>query len=341
MPLDIALWESAKEVGNYLATAPDSEFETIAVKSHQHNGFFEPQFVIKAIRAIANLLQAQSLDEAMLKYNFATPAPKKVGLILASNIPAVGFHDVLATLLMGHYALIKPGSGDEVLLFYLLKKWEEIYPPLSSLYEKADRLNHADAYIATGSDNAAMHFKYYLGKKPNIIRGNRTSVAILQGHESEDELRALGEDIFSYFGLGCRNVTQLLMPAGYDLSLLAQAWREYAFVINNHKYANNYTYQRTLAAMNGHLLLDGGFYLLKPGDALFAPVSIINIMEYGTNTEIMQWLSPRLNKIQCVVSHELPQINAIPFGQTQNPSLFDFADGIDTFDFLKKLHQSK
>jgi hypothetical protein len=335
-----ALWQSAAALGVYLSQSPDEEFEAVCQKCFTHNGFFEPQYVRKAIRAIGSMLKEEHLAEAMQRYNFSTSSPKKVGLVLASNIPAVGFHDVLATILMGHKAYIKPGSGDDVLIFFLLEKWASLYAEVEKRYQKVDLLKDAEAYIATGSDNAAMHFRYYFGKKPHIIRGNRTSVAILDGTETKEQLSALGEDVFSYFGMGCRNVTQLLLPKNYDLSLTASAWAQYAFVLQNHKYANNYQYQKTLAALNGHLLLDGAFYLLKPGDALFAPISVINYFEYSTNDEILSWLKTRADKIQCVVSKPIPNLKTIDFGQTQLPSLTDFADGVDTFAFLQKLHQT-
>jgi hypothetical protein len=335
-----ALWQSAAALGDYLSQSPDEEFESICQKCFTHNGFFEPQYVRQALRAIGSMLNEEHLAEAMQRYNFSTSSPKKVGLVLASNIPAVGFHDVLATILMGHKAYIKPGSGDDVLIFFLLEKWASLYAAVEKSYQKVDILKDAEAYIATGSDNAAMHFRYYFGKKPHIIRGNRTSVAILDGTETKEQLCALGQDIFSYFGMGCRNVTQLLLPKDYDLSLTAGAWAQYAHVLQNHKYANNYQYQKTLAALNGHLLLDGGFHLLKPGDALFAPISVTNYFEYNTKDEILSWLNTRADKIQCVVSKPIPNLETIGFGQTQLPALTDFADGVDTFAFLQKLHQT-
>jgi hypothetical protein len=179
--------------------------------------------------------------------------------------------------------------------------------------------------IATGSDNTARYFEYYFRTKPHIIRKNRSSIAVLTGNETDDQLIALGKDVFSYFGLGCRNVSKLVVPEGYDFTRPLRLWEVYHDVSNHHKYVNNYDYNKSILLINGTHHFDNGFALLTPNEALVSPISVLY---YATSADLAS------DKIQCIVGSGA---NYIPFGTTQEPTLTDYADNVDTLKFLTGL----
>ncbi|MCB9202438.1 MAG: acyl-CoA reductase [Flavobacteriales bacterium] len=259
--------------------------------------------------------------------------PKKIGVILAGNIPMVGFHDILSVILSGNIPVIKLSSKDSVLIPYILSEWKELNPELK--YEIVERLENYDAVIATGSKNTSKYFEYYFRETPNIIRKNRTSVAVLSENESDENIQLLAKDIFTYFGLGCRNVTKLFLPKGFEIEKLYKNFNDYSSILEHNKYANNYEYHKAIFLLNQDAFYDNGFLLLKESNDLFSPLSVVYISFYENINEVDNYISINSDKIQCVVS--VIYKDSIPFGTTQNPSLDTYADGIDTMKFLKDL----
>ena len=297
------------------------------------NGWFTPDFRKQAIEQIARQwLQKEALE------NWAagemTPLerehPRLIGIVMAGNIPLVGFHDWLAVFISGHRSLIKPSSKDQALLSAILKKLNEWAPALATDHQLAERLSGCDAYIATGSNNSSRYFEHYFGKYPNIIRRNRTSVALLCGQETQIQLEALADDVHSYFGLGCRNVTKLYVPEGYDFIALLEAFKKYAALADHHKYKNNYDYNLALHILNKKYYMTNGSILLIEDSRFFAPVSQLNYEFYSNKNEVQASLKDH-PELQCLIGE-----GGIPFGQGQQPALNDYADGVNSLSFLNK-----
>jgi hypothetical protein len=335
------------DLGEYcLSSAP--AWEAARDKAHQLNGWFIPEFIDEAVRQIATrFLQREELEAWAEEYGVpAEPvSPRTVGLITAGNIPLVGFHDLLAIFISGHRQLIKPSGRDEVLIRHLVNRLIEIDGKVAEWIGFAERLNGCDAYIATGSNNSARYFDYYFGKYPNLIRRNRTSVAILTGEETPGELAALADDVHLYFGLGCRNVTQLAVPEGYDFLPLLEVFNKYQFLADLAKYKHNYDYQLTLLILNKKFYMTNGSILLTEDASPFSPISLLHYVYYRPGE------TPSLPKasgdIQCVVGRGQnfgpntvgPSFGPfrVPFGRAQQPGLKDYADGVDTMAFLRGL----
>lgn len=260
---------------------------------------------------------------------------KTVGLILAGNIPLVGMHDVLCTLFSGFKARIKTSSDDKVLTEYWINSAIALMPELAQRIEFSDSLKNIDLAIATGSNNSARYFEYYFKEVPHVLRKNRNSLAVITGGETDAELKALAEDIFAYFGLGCRNVTHLLLPRDYFLKPIFEALETQAHLINHFKYSNNYQYHKALLLMNLDPHLDNGFVLLKETEHLYTPVGMLGYSYYDHPEQVKSYIKEHQDQIQCVVGNDAAYVK---FGGTQKTTLFDFADHIDTVDFLIK-HQ--
>ncbi len=308
-------------------------------KAFQQNTWFNAEETGHALRAWSKLLNEAELSKWLSAYSISTKEPKRVGLILAGNIPMVGFHDVCSVLLSGHMACIKLSSQDAVLIPSLLEKLVEIEPRLKAQIEYSERLNHVDAVIATGSNNTARYFEYYFSQKPHIIRKNRNSVAILTGKETNEDFVKLGEDIFRYYGQGCRNVSKLYVPEGYDFTPLLDTLQEYSYIADQSKYYNNYNYYKSIYLVNKEHHLDTGFLLLKENSSLQAPLSVL-YFEYYHNLQILnQHLEDIANNIQCMVAKEKTAHTSqvLDFGETQQPGWSDYADGVDTMKFLSEL----
>ena len=306
-------------------------FHATINREKNYNGWYTPESIRNSLENLANWLTKDELTNWSKDYSF-TDTPKNVGVIMAGNIPFVGFHDFLAIILSGHKAVLKPSSNDQRLWPLLLELIQFFYPSISEHVVLAVQLKKIDAVIATGSDNSARYFEKYFGHLPHIIRKNRTSLAILTGEETEEELKLLGEDIFTYFGLGCRNVSQLLVKQGFDLDRVFGAIIDHAPIVNHHKYANNYDYYKAIFLMNQAKIIENGFLLTRESDELFAPTAVLNIKYYSSEEEVDTYLSQHKDKIQVVVGKEYT-----PFGKAQRPDLIDYADGINTLDFLEKL----
>lgn len=312
-------------------------FVDVIAQEQSHNGWFTPEQVYFAIQSWAEALQEERLNQWLSTYNFSEVKSKTVGLILAGNIPLVGFHDFVCVLLSGHSVLVKTSSHDQHLIQFLAKYLIQVNPKLSDLIKFTEgKLEHFDAVIATGSNNTARYFEYYFKNKPHIIRKNRNSVAVLNGQETHEDLVNLGEDIFRYFGLGCRNVSKLFVPNGYTFEAFFKAIYEYRDVIYYEKYSNNYDYNKAVFLMSNYKLLDNEFLTLKEDSSYASPISSLFYEYYDDLTDLQKKLENDAEQIQCIVSNNLI-INSIPFGKTQKPELWDYADNVDTLSFLISL----
>lgn len=310
------------------------DFLNLIQLSQSHNGWYTPENVCFSIQSWAKALTKENLNRWLSSYNLEVNKPKTVGLILAGNIPLVGFHDFLSVLITGNNVLIKTSSNDQHLLPFLAKYVIALEPELINKITFVEgKLENFDAVIATGSDNSARYFDYYFKDKPSIIRKNRNSVAVLNGDETKEQLSDLGEDIFRYFGLGCRNVSKLFVPKGYQFTDFFEAIFEYQEVIHYEKYANNYDYNKAVFLMSNFKLLDNGFLTIKEDSSYSSPISSVFYEFYEDLNDLQIKLDLDKDKIQCIVSNNLVA-NSIAFGQTQNPNLWDYADNIDTIDFL-------
>jgi hypothetical protein len=310
------------------------DFKNLIQLSQSHNGWYTPENVYFSIQSWATALTEENLDQWLAAYNLEINEPKNVGLILAGNIPLVGFHDFLSVLISGNNVLIKTSSNDQFLLPFLAKYIIAIEPEFSKRITFVEgKLENFDVVIATGSNNTARYFEYYFKDKPSIIRKNRNSIAVLNGKETKEQLIALGEDIFRYFGLGCRNVSKLFVPKGYSFNAFFEAIFEYQDIIHYEKYANNYDYNKAVFLMSNFKLLDNGFLTIKEDSSHASPISSVFYEFYDSIDELQIRLRSESEQIQCIVSNNLVE-NSIDFGQTQKPNLWDYADNVDTISFL-------
>lgn len=324
------------QLGQWFNNIEGEELSDLSAAAANENNWFTPQNIQKAFEAWAEALKPEDLKQWVSHYSF-TETKQKIGLVCAGNIPLVGLHDVLSVLISGHQAMIKYSSQDSILMRRVIAQLCEIEAEFKDLIIEAERLNEADAVIATGSDNSARYFKHYFSQKPHIIRQNRVSVGILQGDESEEQLNYLGEDIFTYFGLGCRNVSKLYIPEGFDLPHLIESLASYANTLEHHKYRNNYDYNKSIYLVNKEPHLDSGFFLLRESSDLVSPISVIYYESYKSEVELSLKLSAQQDKIQCIVSAGAWYEGSLNFGTAQSPALWDYADGVDTLEFLSQL----
>ena len=319
---------------------PDEQLNAIIKDEYHYNAWFTPQSVEHAVKSIGKMLNKEDLTQWLDKYDIDDEKPtKQVGLILAGNIPLVGFHDVLCVLISGNHALIKASTQDARLIKFVLNMLVKIEPEFQSRYSFIERLQNFDAVIATGSNNTSRYFDFYFSKVPNIIRKNRNSVAVLTENETTEQLYKLGHDIFDYFGLGCRNVSKLLVPEGYDFTPFFEAIQPHENIINHHKYNNNYDYNKSIYLVNRNKHLDNGFLLVKEDERMVSPLAVIFYEQYKDTTSVEALLKRESENIQCIVSSaDLKAVNqVVSFGESQQPALWDYADGADTMDFLTKL----
>lgn len=303
-------------------------------QAYRQNPWFIPEFIEEAVKSIATcFLDVLSLQNWAGQYQVPDEqaSPKTVGLVMAGNIPLVGFHDFLCVFVSGHSVVMKASSKDEVLIKHLVKKLYEWEITIQNHVSFAERLTGCDAYIATGSNNSGRYFDYYFGKYPHIIRRNRTSVAILDGSETKEELNALASDIQLYFGLGCRNITQLLVPKDYDFVPLLDTLKQYAHFLDFHKYKHNYDYHLALLIMGNKYYMNNDSIILTENLSPFSPVSQVHYCFYNSREEAENIVKDN-GDVQCVVGH-----GHLPFGTAQHPSLTDYADGVDTMSFLMGL----
>jgi len=321
-------------------TCNDKFYEDLEVQINQsihHNGWFTKDNVYYALKTWATVLSEENINKWTNAYDFTTIAQKRVGIITAGNIPLVGFHDFISVLIAGHKLLIKQSSNDQKLIPIIADFLICIEPQFKDLilFQKG-KLQNLDAIIATGSNNTARYFEHYFNKYPNIIRKNRNAIAILTGKESEKEMEALGEDIFRYFGLGCRSVSKIFVPKEYDFDKLFKAVYKHKDILEYEKYKNNYTYNKTVYLMSLMPLIENGFLVLKEDASYASPIATLFYEYYDSMEQIKERIKTEQDQIQCVVSSGLTK-ESIPFGETQKPQLWDYADGVDTMAFLSSL----
>lgn len=312
----------------------DSEWTAALEEAGRENGWFIQSFLETSVKNIAtSFLKKEKLESWAQAYQLPAnnQSSKTVGIVMAGNIPLVGFHDFLCVFMTGHKAIIKPSSKDQVLIKHLVGKLIEWNPTLADQIHFSEMLKGCDAYIATGSNNTSRYFEYYFGKYPNIIRRNRTSVALLTGKENDAELGKLADDVYLYFGLGCRNVTKIFVPREYDFVPLLEIFKKYNHLTDHHKYKNNYDYNLALHILNKKFYMTNGSILLVEEPGIFSPISQLNYEFYTDKNSLAEQLFHNPD-MQCLVSKD-----HIPFGRAQSPSLTDYADGIDTMAFLRNL----
>lgn len=320
--------------GNHVGVTADEyeKLQRVINQQHQFNAWFTKEAVKQSLLALGTWLETSKLQEWVATYNYAT-SPKKVAIIMAGNIPLVGFHDFLSVVLSGNVAVCKLSSDDKHLLPALVEVLFKLEPEMTEhVVISMGKIGEIDAVIATGSNNSMLYFEQYFGKYPHIFRKNRTSLAILDGSETAADFYALGSDIFNYFGLGCRNVSHMMVPKNYDFAPFFEGIFPHGEIINHFKYGNNYDYNKTVYLMNQVNLLDNNFVLLRETEDLHSPLAMLHYHTYENQSDIDSYISAHADALQVVTGK-----NHVPFGQAQCPQLTDYADGIDTMNWLQNL----
>jgi hypothetical protein len=303
--------------------------------TYPYNGWFTPESIKSALEGIVKMLQVNALEEWVNQYPSLqnNSEIKRIGIVMAGNIPLVGFHDFLCVVMSGNKAVCKLSSSDDRLWPIIFQLLFEINEGFKDYIEVVPQLKGIDAVIATGSNNTSRYFEHYFAKYPHIIRKNRNSIAILKGDESEEELKDLAKDVFLYFGLGCRNVAKIYLPKEMDLNRVIGAFYDHKEIINHNKYANNYDYNKTVMLLNEEDLLDNGFLLFKKSPELASSLATLNYEYYDDYNALLSEIETIGDKIQCIVSKD-----HVPFGNAQSPNLNDYADGVDVMAFLSELN---
>ena len=326
-------------INNNLESLEKNKFDKAINESILHNSFFSKKNILKSLLSWSNVLTKKSIDNFLSNYLIKIKKrEKKVAIIMAGNIPLVGFHDFFCVILSGNFAVIKLSSKDSHLFKFILRFLVKENPDFSTKFDVVEnKLQIFDAVIATGNNISANQFELYFKKYPKIIRRNRHSIAILNGNETKKEIELLANDIFYYYGLGCRNVSKIFIPNNYNLDILFKSFVLWNEVINKNSYANNYNYYRAIYLLNKEVFFDNGFVLLKESEKIGSPVGTIYFEYYKSENQIKEMIKKNNEKIQCIVSNNNYR-KTIKFGETQMPNLNDFADDIDTFNFLLKLN---
>ena len=319
-------------LGKYLMQ-DNEELKAVKQKAFEKNKWFTEEFINYSLKNIStHFLDPEKLTSWIQYYHLDDNIhPQKIGIVMAGNIPLVGFHDFLSVFLTGHHQMIKLSDKDDVLLKHLIEKLKQWNPKVPAVVSISPMLKDCDAYIATGSNNSARYFHHYFGKYPSIIRSNKTSVAVLSGEETLGQLTLLADDVYIYFGLGCRNVSKIYVPENYNFEMLLNAFKKYNYFSDLTKYRNNYDYNLAIFIMNSQFYMINESIILTKNENVFSPVSVLNYSFYQNKKTVFEELEKDEN-IQCIVGE-----NHIPFGKSQEPQLFDYADGIDTMQFLLSL----
>lgn len=326
-------------INNNLESLEKNKFDKAINESILHNSFFSKKNILKSLLSWSNVLTKKSIDDFLSNYLIKNKKrEKKIAIIMAGNIPLVGFHDFFCVIISGNFAVIKLSSKDSHLFKFILSFLVKENPDFDTKFDVVEsKLEIFDAVIATGNNISANQFELYFKKYPKIIRRNRHSIAILNGNETKKEIELLANDIFYYYGLGCRNVSKIFIPNNYNLDILFKSFVLWNEVINKNSYANNYNYYRAIYLLNKEVFFDNGFVLLKESEKIGSPVGTIYFEYYKSDNQIKEMIKKNNEKIQCIVSNnKYPK--TIKFGETQMPNLNDFADDIDTFNFLLKLN---
>ena len=326
-------------INNNLESLEKNKFDEVINKSILHNHFFSKKNILKSLESWSNVLTKNSINSFLSNYMIKIKkTEKKIAVIMAGNIPLVGFHDFFCIILSGNFAILKLSSKDSHLFKFILSFLIKENPDFDTKFDIVEnKLKVFDAVIATGNNISANQFELYFKKYPKIIRRNRHSIAILNGNETKNEIELLANDIFYYYGLGCRNISKIFIPNNYNLDILFKSFVSWNEVINKNSYANNYNYYRAIYLLNKENFFDNGFILLKESEKIGSPVGTIYFEYYKSDNQIKEMIKKNHEKIQCIVSNNnYPK--TIKFGETQMPNLNDFADDIDTFNFLLKLN---
>ena len=323
------------KLGDILRNKPKDKLLEAVHKAEKHNGWFTGENIFLAQSSLGKMLEEKNLRKWLSKYKISNiNKEKKIGVIMAGNIPMVGFHDFLCVLMSGNIFIGKLSSDDEYLLPAIADILIELEPKFKSLISfTKSPVKSVDAYIATGGNNSARYFEYYFRKYPHIIRKNRNAIAVLNGKETSEDLKKLGNDIFQYFGLGCRNVSKIFIPEDYDLDKVFSAIVDFGDVIHHNKYFNNYNHYRSIYMLGKEKFLDNHFLLMKETKQIASPVATLYYERYKSNEELSEQLENEKGNIQCIVSAN----SSVKFGQTQSPQLWDYADCVDTMEFLLNL----
>lgn len=314
-----------------------NDLDDIIEKAEIFNPWFTEKNIKLAMAAINNsFLKEGPINQLVAHYVITDPPEvKKVGIVCAGNIPLVGWHDVMCTFLVGHISQIKLSEKDTVLMNWMIDSLVKINANVRHYFEIVERLKDYDAAIATGSNSTAQHFEYYFKHVPNIIRRNRNSIAILNGTETDEQLTAVGKDVFEYFGLGCRNVSLISVPSDYDITRLFVAWEGFDELNMHNKYKNNFDYNSALYLLNKEEFLTNDFVIIKESDSILSRIATVHIRRYDTAEELSEWINSNLENIQCIVSStDVNGIETVPFGESQCPDIMTYADGVDTIQFL-------
>ena len=325
-------------LGKSFANISSEEFDGLCMRARNENNWFTRINIEKAFAAWANELTEDNLKYWTKNHELNPVSSKKIGLILAGNLPLVGLHDVITVLVSGHIACIKYSSQDKTLMTWVIQKLIETEPDMAEQIEIREQIKAIDAVIATGSDNSARYFNYYFSKMPHVIRQNRVSAAIIKGDESQKELNKLGDDIFQYFGLGCRNIAKLFVPEDYNFIPFIEAQIDNESLLEHHKFRNNYDYNKSIYLVNKEPHLDSGFFLIRESEDMVSPISVLFYETYKSEAELALRLSAVSEKIQCTVSNNEWYSGSFDFGQAQCPALWDYADGVDTLEWLDNLN---
>lgn len=330
--------DSLKPLQQYLRSN-DEQLQDAIQRAFDPNPWFFPDFSKQAIRAIADeFLDEEKCRRWLNYYPAGNGVQQRIAIIMAGNIPLVGFHDLLCVLASGHKAVIKLSEKDSVLPEFLIQKWVELCPALEGACAMVNKLEHFDAVIATGSNNSSRYFEYYFKNYPHLLRKNRNGIAILTGDESPDDLVRLGDDIFMYYGLGCRNVSKIYVPVGYDFAKMEKAFEKWHFLSDHNKYRNNLDYNYAIYIINNVPHINFGHLILKEDEAIASRIGCVHYSYYDNVSDLLRNIELRRNEIQCVVSkNQIPDWEHILPGETQHPKLEQYADGVDTMSFLSGL----
>jgi hypothetical protein len=332
--------ETLIKLGNKLADLTNDDIRSVVSNAYIANSWFTERNIDLALTAIRDqFLSEEVLRNFVFKYHLDDHIiPQKVGLILAGNIPLVGFHDLMCCYLSGHHCIVKLSDKDHILMQFVISELKSYNPKADRYITMVEKIKDYDAAIVTGSNNTAKHFEYYFKDVPHIIRKNRNSIAVLHGDENKETLQKLGEDIFSYFGLGCRNVSKIFVPKDYDITKLFEAFTPFKEVIHHNKYKNNYDYNVALNLLNKETFLQNELLILKEDTGIISRIGSIHYEYFDDIYQLCTWIQNHESEIQCVVSQKpLQDIQVVNIGETQCPSIDTYADGIDTMQFLLSL----
>lgn len=334
--------EALSSLAKWMKTHPD-ELELARLKSEKENPWFTEREVKNALAGISDfLLEPEKLHKWLMRYRIANANPKHLGIILAGNIPAVGFHDILCAYISGHITQVKLSQKDKHIIPALIHQLNSFDPNALRQIKFVDKLHHLDALIATGTNNSSRYFNYYFKDIPRLIRKNRNSIALIDSTISDKEIKQLGRDVFDYYGLGCRSVSQILVPTDFDTNRLFDQWDSYQYVMDNTKYENNFKYNYAISMMNRELFKTNNFLIMKESEDIASRISCVHIHRYSSGDEVINYCNRKEEEIQIVVSNQMNfdvQIKSplVAIGKGQQPGPEDYADGVDTMKFLIEL----